>query len=83
MEPGKYYHYFNRTINREYLFKEEENYRYFLSLMKKYLPPVADVYEDLQGFQNIEGLVGKLSRSLETHCSGSGLEIMKQLVSCK
>lgn len=43
-EPGVVYHIFNRGNNREDLFKEERNYLYFLSLMKKYLLPVADIY---------------------------------------
>lgn len=44
MESGVFYHYFNRANNRENLFLEEANYWYFLDLMKKHLPPVADVY---------------------------------------
>ena len=43
-EPGVVYHLFNRGNNRENIFKNEENCLYFLSLMKKYLLPVADIY---------------------------------------
>jgi REP element-mobilizing transposase RayT len=43
-EYGITYHICNRGINREDIFKEEKNYAYFLSLMKKYLVPVADIY---------------------------------------
>ena len=43
-EYGVTYHICNRGINREDIFKEEKNYAYFLSLMKKYLVPVADIY---------------------------------------
>jgi len=43
-EYGATYHICNRGINREDIFKEEKNYAYFLSLMKKYLLPVADIY---------------------------------------
>jgi len=43
-EYGATYHICNRGINREDIFKEEKNYAYFLSLMKKYLIPVADIY---------------------------------------
>ena len=38
-EPGNYYHVFNRGNNKENIFKEEENYFYFLKLIEKYLTP--------------------------------------------
>lgn len=44
MEPGTFYHYYNRGNNRENIFREEANYLYFLRLLKKYVLPVADVY---------------------------------------
>ncbi len=44
METGTFYHYYNRANNRENLFKEKDNYRYFLQLLKKHIVPVADVY---------------------------------------
>ena len=37
MEEGKYYHIFNRGNNRENIFKEKDNYRYFLEKYEKYL----------------------------------------------
>ena len=43
-EPGVVYHVFNRGNNKEDIFKEEKNYAYFLSLVRKYLLPVADIY---------------------------------------
>ena len=43
-EPGVVYHVFNRGNNKEDIFKEEKNYAYFLSLVKKYLLPVAEIY---------------------------------------
>lgn len=43
-EPGVVYHVFNRGNNQENIFIEERNYIYFLTLMKKYLLPVADIY---------------------------------------
>ncbi|MBC7861608.1 MAG: transposase [Bacteroidia bacterium] len=36
MEEGKYYHVFNRSNNKEKLFKEEKNYFYFLSKYVEY-----------------------------------------------
>jgi putative transposase len=44
MEPGTFYHYYNRANNRENLFVEEDNYRFFLQLLKKYIPPIVDIY---------------------------------------
>ena len=43
-EPGVVYHVFNRGNNKEDIFKEEKNYRYFLSLLQKYVMPVAEIY---------------------------------------
>ncbi|MCX6230215.1 MAG: transposase [Bacteroidetes bacterium] len=41
---GKYYHIYNRGINSCDLFKENENYEYFLNLYDKYISPIADTY---------------------------------------
>jgi REP element-mobilizing transposase RayT len=43
-EPGYFYHVFNRTNNREPLFRKPENYRYFLEKYKAYLFPWLDTY---------------------------------------
>lgn len=44
LQHGIYYHIFNRGNNRESIFKEEKNYQYFLSLYKKYIHPMANLY---------------------------------------
>lgn len=44
MEEEKFYHIFNRGNNRENIFKEEENYHYFLKQYDKYLSGVVDTY---------------------------------------
>jgi putative transposase len=41
LQYGQYYHIYNRGNNRENLFIEERNYRYFLQLYLKYIEPVA------------------------------------------
>ncbi len=41
---GEYYHIYNRGINRQNIFFEEQNYPYFLKLYVKYIVPVADTY---------------------------------------
>ncbi len=44
LEYGKYYHIYNRGINRCNLFQDNENYVHFLNLFDKYISPVADTY---------------------------------------
>lgn len=41
MEPGKYYHIYTHANGSENLFREEENYRYFLQRFGSFIPPVA------------------------------------------
>ena len=44
LEQGCFYHIYNRGNNKEDLFLEEENYAYFLLLLKRYILPIADIY---------------------------------------
>ena len=44
LQFGCCYHIFNRGINRENIFVEEDNYRYFLELFAKHILPIADLY---------------------------------------
>ena len=44
IEPDNYYHIYNRGNNSNNIFYEEKNYIYFLSLLKKYVLPVSDIY---------------------------------------
>ena len=44
LENGCFYHIYNRGNNKENIFFEEENYTYFLILLKKYIVPVAEIY---------------------------------------
>jgi REP element-mobilizing transposase RayT len=44
LQPGVYYHIYNRGNNRENLFLENRNYSYFLRLYEKHIQPVADTY---------------------------------------
>ncbi len=44
LESSNYYHFYNRGNNKENIFIEDENYLYFLKLIKKYLLPIAGVY---------------------------------------
>lgn len=44
MEVEKYYHIYNHANGSENLFKEAENFRYFLQQWGKYISPIADTY---------------------------------------
>lgn len=44
LQPGKYYHIYNRGNNREDLFRTAGNYQHFLHLYEKYIVPVAETY---------------------------------------
>lgn len=39
-----YYHIYNRGNNRQTIFFDENNYIYFLDLIKKYLLPISEIY---------------------------------------
>lgn len=44
LEPGKYYHIYNRGINGCDLFYKVENYSHFIRLYEKYIDPIAETY---------------------------------------
>lgn len=44
LQPGVIYHIYNRGNNREDLFREERNYRYFLQLYARHVHPIADTF---------------------------------------
>ncbi len=44
LHSGVFYHIYNRGNNREDVFVEERNYRYFLELYAKHIEPVAETY---------------------------------------
>ncbi len=44
LQPGVFYHIYNRGNNGEDLFRVERNYPYFLKLYEKYVTPIADTY---------------------------------------
>lgn len=44
LQPGRYYHIYNRGNNRENLFLEERNYRHFLRLYARYVASIADTF---------------------------------------
>jgi putative transposase len=44
LQPGCFYHIYNRGNNKENIFKEPKNYNYFLELWKQHIYPVAETY---------------------------------------
>jgi REP-associated tyrosine transposase len=71
LQHGQFYHVYNRGNNRQALFVEERNYRYFLTLYARHVEPVAETYaycllpnhfhflvriQDLTGLQDLSGL---------------------------
>ena len=44
LQPNQFYHIYHRGNNRENIFFEEKNYRYFLKLYIKYIEPIAGTY---------------------------------------
>jgi REP element-mobilizing transposase RayT len=44
LKNSQYYHFYNRGNNKETIFFEEENYVYFLNLIKVHLLQIADFY---------------------------------------
>lgn len=44
LEPGKFYHIYNRGINGCKLFYTTENHRHFLRLYQKYIDPIAETF---------------------------------------
>jgi putative transposase len=44
LKSGMFYHIYNRGTNREDIFVQERNYRYFLQLYVKHIEPVAETY---------------------------------------
>ena len=43
-KPSSYYHIYNHANGFENLFKDQENYRYFLQQWEKYISPIAETY---------------------------------------
>ena len=44
IEPNKFYHIYNHAVGNELLFKNFDNYRYFLQKYTEYIYPVAKTY---------------------------------------
>ncbi len=44
LEEANYYHIYNRGNNRQPIFLEADNYRYFLKLTEKHILPVAEIF---------------------------------------
>jgi REP element-mobilizing transposase RayT len=79
-EYGVTYHICNRGINGEDIFKEEKNYTYFLSLMKRHLVPVTDVYAYSKSINKIYQRTGNLFQRHPKRNKVNDKEYFMQLV---
>ena len=43
-EEGKFYHVYNRSVDKQPMFKSADNYRFFLKKLNNYITEVLDVY---------------------------------------
>lgn len=44
LEYSRYYHIYNRGVDKGIIFKDDKDYLYFLKLYKKYVSIVVDTY---------------------------------------
>ena len=44
LEHGQFYHIYNHGVGERNLFRDANNYEYFLELYDKYVTPVAETY---------------------------------------
>jgi putative transposase len=78
---GHFYHIYNRGNNREDLFREERNYRYFLRLYAYHVHPIADTFAYCLLKNHFHFLVrirdNETSRVLNTHEDGINTSDLK------
>ena len=81
---GNFYHIYNHAVGGRDLFRETDNYHYFLSLYDKYIEPIADTYAWVLMKNHFHLLVRiKEEEELNLHRTGfknlSGVEKRKPL----
>jgi len=84
LECGKYYHIYNRGINRANIFFEDRNYPYFLKLYAAHIEPIADTYAYCLLYNHFHFLV-RIKQVMELDLTGlqdlSGLKKTSQYFS--
>jgi len=58
--PNSYYHAYSRGINKQHIFLDEVDYRYFLSLFERYLAPINQPNQTDIVYKNFVGTVDLL-----------------------
>jgi len=43
-EEGRYYHIYNRTADKQAMFRNDANYHFFLKRYDEYISPIAETY---------------------------------------
>ncbi len=71
LQPGHFYHVYNRGNNGEDLFREDRNYRYFLRLYAYHVHPVADTFAYCL-MKNHFHLLVRLKEGVATPRAGDG-----------
>jgi len=81
LEPATYYHIYNHANDPENLFRECDNYRFFLNKWAKYVRPVADTYAYCLMPNHFHALI----RIKEEHCilDLQGFQNLGGLVRCE
>ena len=79
--PSTYYHIFNHANGDEDLFREPENYRYFLQQYHKHIDKIADTYAYCQMPNHFHLLVRiKAKEAITSHLPGfenlAGVEVL-------
>jgi len=86
LEPDTFYHIYNRANGNELLFKNDNNYRYFLGKYKVYISPIADLYAyclmpnhfhflvKIKSQNNIERLILKSNKTISSSKAIQGFE---------
>ncbi|TQE92808.1 MAG: hypothetical protein FKY71_19065 [Spiribacter salinus] len=70
LQPGQFYHIYNRGINGATIFREARNYRYFLKKYAHHVTPIAKTYVYCLMPNHFHLLVAmRTSRQQETHSS--------------
>ena len=82
LEYGRFYHIYNRGINGCNLFREADNYEYFLHLYDKYILPVAETYAWVL-MKNHFHLLVKIKREEEIRSFFQNLEGFRNLQGLK
>jgi putative transposase len=79
LQPGNYYHIYNRGINSCDIFRENDNYEHFLNLYDRHISPVANTFAWVLMKNHFHLLVQILPPDPEGFKNLQGLEVLKRI----